>query len=102
MTTEERIDKLERQVLGLQALSMIQTAETNSLLALLRQMVTNHDARAGQPSAASVLENEYMLLRQERLRIALLLQEQTNPALAARLSDLMDRPGLNFPVKFDE
>jgi len=93
MTPEQqRIEKLEQQLQHLQSALYAQTAETQSLLALLRPK---------DSAQAEDYNQRFLDGRNERLRTLLLLLEHTDPALAAKLSDLLSSPGLSFPVKWD-
>lgn len=100
MELERRVEKLEQSLLGQQVVALTLTAEVNAVLALLRQLVTVEPSSSPQ-DAAEQLDAAFLEQRQKRLRMLLLLQEQTNPALAAKLSALLDDPGLNHPVKWE-
>lgn len=89
MTLEQRLEKMEQQMLNLQVTLCTHTAETQSLLTLLRPE---------EKSAAQKWDDDFLAQRQVRLRILLTLTEDSNPALAARLRALLSAPGLSFPV----
>jgi hypothetical protein len=90
MTPEQqRIEKLEQHLLNLQVRLLVQTAEIQSVLTLLRP---EDSAQAEKWDAA------FLAGRQARLQILLALTQDSDPALAARLRALLSAPGLSFPV----
>lgn len=113
MTPEQRLEKLEQQVLHLKARLLMQTAEQMALKALLEPLAPiltlplhaspKHPSPLDPSTAAehgSALDALYLSRRNELIQRLLLQLEHTDPALAARLTELLQSPGLNFPLEF--
>lgn len=90
MTPEQRLEKLEQQLQYLQAALYAQSAETQSLLALLRPK---------DSTQADEWSQRFHAGRNDRLRTLLLLLEHTEPALAARLRSQLSASSLSFPLE---
>jgi hypothetical protein len=89
---------LENQVLNLKAAQLASAAEIGSLRAVLRILDTVFQAL--QPAAPRPPFDEVFLAQRKAMLQHLLLQEP-DKALAARLSELLEAPGLNFPLQWD-
>ena len=101
MTTEQRIERLERQVLGLRAQILTQACENAALRDVLRTLDTALRPELPDLGQQPTFDDAFLALRKAFLQKLLLLQEKTNPALAAKLSDMLEHPGLNFPLSWD-
>jgi hypothetical protein len=98
MTPDHRIERLEAQLQHLQALVLTQTAEIQSLLALQPLLLLESGADG---TIAERVQQLYAEMRTQRLQKLLLQLEQNQPGLAARLSEILDHPALNFPLRFE-
>lgn len=101
MTPEERIEMLEKHLLGLRAVQMAQAAELSALLALLRSLDTALDEALDRPNGGDRWNAAFLALRKTMLQQLLLRQEEKDPGLAAKMSELLDQPGLSYPVTWD-
>lgn len=89
MTPDQRFEKLEQHLLNLQVTLCTQSAETLSLLTMLRPK---------EKAAAEKWDADFRAGRNARLQILLALTQDSDPALAARLRTLLSAPGLSFPL----
>jgi hypothetical protein len=87
-------DPLER----LQALSAIQTADVSALLALVQQLATI--VRREHPDTPDVTAL-FLQTRKELLHRYLEAVETRDPALAARMQELIDTSCTRFPLGYE-
>lgn len=96
-------DELEERLLRLEALAMIQSADTSSLLEVVARA---HSEAAGKDSpqaraAAYAAANDVFLnLRKRFLHKQLEAIETKDPAKAARLQELIDKSCDSFPFDY--
>lgn len=98
MTLDQRLETLEKQVLHLQAAQLASAAEIGSLRAVLRILDTALQALL--PSSPRPPFDEVFLAQRKAMLQHLLLQEP-DKALAARLTEQLEAPGLSFPLQWD-
>lgn len=86
--------KLEDQILRLQSVCSIQTADVSSLLGLLKSVATGRKMTDAEVDAAFLSERKTLLY-------ALLTSlEKTQPELAAKIQAEIDRSCQNFPFDY--
>lgn len=86
------------ELLRLKALAMIQSADTSSVLGVLKAVVNS--LREDFPDLPDV-DAEFLKRRKELLHLLLEDYEKTNPALAARMQQVIDKASKNHPFDYE-
>lgn len=102
MNTEERLNALEQQITGLQALCLMQTAELSTLLNLLDDTdKVLREASSLSNRQGLNIDKAFVSVRKARIQMILGQLGDKHPELSNKLSHLLDHPGLDgleFPL----
>ncbi len=114
MTPEQRLEKLEQQVLRLKARLLMQSAEHLALKQLLeplapiltlplhaQPMPPDSQDPSTPPNSVLPLDALYLARRGELIQRLLLQLEKIDPGLAAHVTTILDDPRQSFPVQWD-
>ena len=101
MDSEQRLEKLEREILGLRAQILTQACESAAMRDVLRTLDTALRPELPDLERQPSLDDAYVVLRKAFLQKLLLHIEDSDPALAAKLNAILQKPGLSFPLDWD-
>lgn len=92
-------EEIEKRLLKLEAVSLVQTADVSALLALLGEI---HKSLSAELPDLPVPNERFLYWRKKLLHHYLETLEQINPEQAAKLQQHIDESSVNYPFDYDE